>query len=132
MVIKNIKKLITVQGEKKPRAGLSQREVGLIENGVIAVKDDRIIYIGEGELPESIKIDDDTVIINGEGKTVTPGLIDCHTHLVHGGSRENELSMKLEGKDYLDILKAGGGIHSTVEATVNASFDELYKKAKKV
>lgn len=131
MVIKNIKKLITVQGEKKPRAGLSQREVGLIENGVIAVKDDRIIYIGEGELPESIKIDDDTVIINGEGKTVTPGLIDCHTHLVHGGSRENELSMKLEGKDYLDILKAGGGIHSTVEATVNASFDELYKKAKK-
>src|SRR5699024_8272690 len=49
----------------------------------------------------------------------------------HGGSRENELAMKLKGMEYLDILNAGGGIHSTVKATKEASFDELYEKAKK-
>src|SRR5690606_39549961 len=103
----------------------------LINNGIVAVKDDRIIYIGQGELPSDIEIDDNTVIINGEGKTVTPGLIDSHTHLVHGGSREHELSMKLQGKGYLEILAAGGGIHSTARATANATFEKLYKKAEK-
>lgn len=131
LVIKNIKNLITIKGENKARVGQYQREIGLIENGIVAVKDDEIIYVGKGDLPENVEIDNNTIIINGEGKTVTPGLIDCHTHLVHGGSREYELSMKLEGKGYLDILKAGGGIHSTTKATMNASFEELYQKAQK-
>lgn len=131
LVIENIKNLITIQGENKPRGGTAQKEIGLIENGVIAVANDKIIYIGQGSLPEEIEIDDKTVILNGEGKTVTPGLIEAHTHLVHGGSREHELSMKLEGKGYLDILKSGGGIHSTARATESATFEELYKKAEK-
>ena len=131
LIIENITSLITIQGEDKPRRGELQKEIGLIENGVIAVKDDKIIYIGQGTLPKEIEIDGTTVVINGEGKTVTPGLIEAHTHLVHGGSREHELSMKLEGKGYLEILAAGGGIHSTARATANASFEELYKKAEK-
>ncbi len=131
LVIENIQNLITLKGENKPRIGEKQKEIGLIENGIVAVKDNEIIYVGEGELPENIEVDKYTVIISGKGKTVTPGFIDSHTHLVHGGSRENELSMKLEGKAYLDILKAGGGIHSTTKATTEASFDELYKKAEK-
>lgn len=131
LVIENIKNLITIKGENQPRAGKAQKEIGLIENGVIAVANDKIIYIGQGSLPKEIEIDDTTVILNGEGKTVTPGLIEAHTHLVHGGSREHELSMKLEGKGYLDILKSGGGIHSTARATASATFEELYKKAEK-
>ena len=131
LVIEKIQNLITIKGENKARAGAQQREIGLINNGVIAVKDDRIIYVGQGSLPNEIEVDENTVILNGEGKTVTPGLIDPHTHLVHGGSREHELSMKLEGKGYLEILAAGGGIHSTAKATANATFEELYKKAEK-
>lgn len=131
LVIRSIDNLITLKGENKARIGKDQGEVGLIQNGVIAVKDDKILYIGEGELPEDIEIDENTEIIDGKGKLVTPGLIDSHTHLVHGGSRENEFRLKLEGVEYLDILAAGGGIHSTVEATRNASFDELYVKAEK-
>ena len=131
LVIENIQNLITIQGENKPRAGAAQKEIGLITNGVIAVKGDKIIYVGQGDLPKDIEIDENTVVINAEGKTVTPGLIEAHTHLVHGGSREHELSMKLEGKGYLEILAAGGGIHSTARATANATFDELYKKAEK-
>lgn len=131
LVIQNIKNLITIKGENGPRKGLMQKEVGLIEDGLLAIRDDKIIYVGQGRLPEEIKIDEKTVIIDGRGKTVTPGLIDPHTHLVHGGSREHELAMKLAGKDYLEILAAGGGIHSTAKATAESGFQELYDKAKK-
>lgn len=131
MVIENIQNLITIQGENKPRAGKSQKEIGLIENGIIAVNEDRIIYVGQGRLPAEIEVDANTIILDGTGKTVTPGLIEAHTHLVHGGSREHELAMKLEGRGYLEILAAGGGIHSTARATANATFEELYNKAEK-
>lgn len=131
LVVKNISNLITLKGENKPRVKEEMRDIGLIKNGVIAVDGETIIYVGEGDLPKDIEVNEETMVIDGKGKTVTPGLIDSHTHLVHGGSRENELAMKLKGMEYLDILKAGGGIHSTVEATKEATFDELYEKAKK-
>lgn len=131
LVIKNIDNLITLKGEDKARSGKEQGEISLIENGIIAVEDDKIIYVGEGELPETIEVDDMTEIIDGTGKTVTPGLIDSHTHLVHGGSREHEFKLKLEGVDYLEILASGGGIYSTVKDTRESSFEELYKKANK-
>lgn len=131
LIIKNISNLITLKGENRPRIKEEMRNVGIIKNGIVAIADDRIIYSGQGELPDYISTDENTVVLNGEGKTVTPGLVDSHTHLVHGGSRENELAMKLKGMKYLDILKAGGGIHSTVKSTKEATFDELYEKAKK-
>lgn len=131
IVIKNISHLITLEGENRPRVGKEMSEIGTVENGIVAIKGDKIIYVGQGELPSDINIDDNTMIIDGEGKTVTPGLVDPHTHLVHGGSRENELDMKLKGAKYLDILKAGGGIHSTVKSTKTSSFEELYDKAEK-
>ena len=62
---------------------------------------------------------------------VIPGIIDAHSHLVFGGNRVNEYSMKIKGASYMDIYNAGGGIHSTVKATRNTSFEDLYKKAVK-
>lgn len=70
-------------------------------------------------------------MIDARGKTVTPGLIDSHTHLIYAGSREKELPMKLKGISYLDILKMGGGILSTVDSTRKASKAELKEKARK-
>lgn len=131
MVIKNIDNLITMKGENRARRGVEQSEIGLISNGIIAIDGEKIIYVGEGDLPSHIKTDDNTEFISGEGKTITPGLVDSHTHVVHGGSREHELTMKLKGVPYLDILAQGGGIHNTMEATRNASFDDLYNQAKK-
>ncbi len=63
------------------------------------------------------------------GRLVTPALIDCHTHLVHGGDRAGEFQMRLEGASYEDIARAGGGIVATVEATRNSSEDELLTTA---
>lgn len=131
IVIKNISQLVTMEGPDRPRIKEEMQNIGIIENGIIAVADDEIIYVGEGELPEYIASDGNTIIIDGSGKTVTPGLVDPHTHLVHGGSRENELAMKLNGMKYMEILMAGGGILSTVRATQSDSFEKLYKKAAK-
>jgi len=60
---------------------------------------------------------------------LTPGLIDCHTHLVHGGNRANEWEMRLNGYSYEEISRQGGGILSTVKATRAASESELYQSA---
>ncbi len=131
LIIKNIDNLVTLQGPNRPRVKEEMQDVGLIKNGIVAIKDDKIIYVGKCDLPKEIEKDENTIIINAKGKTVTPGLVDSHTHLVHGGSREHELAMKLKGATYLEILEAGGGIHSTVNATKKATFEELYEKARK-
>ena len=96
---------------------------GLIENGAVVISADRIKWVGvEKELP------DEFAGIQGknlEGRLVTPALIDCHTHLVYGGSRATEFELRLNGASYEEIARNGGGILSTVTATRNASEDEL-------
>ena len=62
---------------------------------------------------------------NADGAWITPGLIDCHTHLVFGGDRAREFEMRLEGKSYEEIARAGGGIVSTVKATRDDPLDDL-------
>lgn len=68
-------------------------------------------------------------VIDCEGRWLTPGLIDCHTHLVHGGNRVREFVMRLEGADYEAIANAGGGINATVMATRAASEEALAAQA---
>lgn len=100
--------------------------LGLIGNGVIAAKDGRIVFAGDaGDAPAM----DAGEIVDCEGRLVTPGLIDCHTHLVYGGSRAREFEMRLDGATYEDIAKAGGGILSTVTETRAASETELVRQS---
>lgn len=113
-----------------PLRGKQMDEAVILNDGYIAIKDGNILAVGEGEVPGEL-ISSSTEVIDLAGCVATPGLIDSHTHLVHGGSRENEFSMKLNGVPYIEILKAGGGILSSVTSTRNASFDELVEKSKK-
>lgn len=130
LIIKNIGKLATCKDLKRPRVGNEMNEVEIIENAYVAIKDGKVFKIGTKENYKDI-IDENTQIDDAKGLLVTPGLIDSHTHLVHGGSRENEFSQKISGVPYIDILKQGGGILSTVKSTKKASEEELYTKAKK-
>lgn len=130
LILKNIGKLVTMQGSSSFRVKEEMNKINIIENAYIAVKNGKILAIGVGDEFGNL-CGDDTKIHDAEGLLVTPGLIDSHTHLIHGGSRENEFSMKLNGVPYIEILNNGCGILSTVKATKEASEEELYKKAKK-
>ncbi len=117
LIIKNANELITVEGASKyPKIKKQMEEVGTIKNGAVAIKNGRIVAIGETKNllanTKSVK-----KIIDAKNKIVMPGFVDCHTHLLFGGSRENEFTEKLKGSSYLEILKKGGGILNTVTAT---------------
>jgi imidazolonepropionase len=100
---------------------------GLIEDALIAVADGLIVWIGPREAaPREIRA---LPTRKQEGRLVTPGLIDCHTHIVHGGNRAREFEMRLEGASYEAIARAGGGILSTVRATRAADEDALVETA---
>ena len=99
------------------------KSYGLIENGAVVISADRIKWVGaEKELPGEFA---GLQGKNLEGRLVTPALIDCHTHLVYGGSRATEFELRLNGASYEEIARNGGGILSTVTATRNASENEL-------
>ncbi|MDX1677155.1 imidazolonepropionase [Arsukibacterium sp.] len=102
---------------------------GAIENGVLAVKDGVIAFVGRrGQLPDF----DPTVtpLHDVQGQWLLPGFIDCHTHLIYGGNRANEFEMRLNGASYQQIAAAGGGIKATVAATRVASHQQLFELAK--
>ena len=97
--------------------------LGIVEGGAIAAEGGRIVFAGaQSELPVGW---DARERVSLDGRLVTPGLIDCHTHIVYGGSRAREFEMRLAGASYEEIARAGGGILSTVKATRAASVDEL-------
>jgi len=129
-ILRNIGQLVTMAGSRRPRVGKEMNEVEILTDAYLAVKDGKIMATGTGE-PGIDLVGEGTVIEDAAGLTVTPGLVDPHTHLVHGGSREHEFAKKLVGVPYIDILKQGGGILSTVRSTKAATHEELYKKAKK-
>jgi len=127
-VIYNIKELVTPHRSLAHR-GEEMSQVEVIKDAWIAIRNGKIIDYGKGN--HSKYISENTYLHDAENCLVIPGLIDSHTHLVHGGSRENEFKKKLKGIPYLTILKQGGGILSTVEATRKATTEELFNKAKK-
>jgi imidazolonepropionase len=96
---------------------------GMMENAGIAVKGDKIVWIGSmADIPAGFE---GATKINLEDRLITPGLVDCHTHLVYAGNRAYEFEMALGGATYEEISKAGGGIVSTVKATRSASVQQL-------
>lgn len=102
--------------------------LGIVEKAAVAIRGDRIVFAGaESELPADLAKADQ--VIDCDGRWITPALIDCHTHLVHGGNRAREFELRLEGATYEDIARAGGGIVSTVKATNALSVDELVQAA---
>lgn len=128
LIIFNIKRIYTPY-LIPPVRGKEMSKIKIFENPFIVIKDQKILNIGIGDYQEFVN--DKTILFNALGKICLPGFVDSHSHLVHAGSRENEFALLKKDISYLDILKAGGGILGTVEKTRNASFEELYFKAKK-
>ncbi|ARI76126.1 imidazolonepropionase [Halobacillus mangrovi] len=122
-LITNISQLILP--EKGPLKGEAMKKLNVKENAAVALEDGKVAWIGSAT--ERVEANE---IIDAKGNVVSPGLVDPHTHLIFGGSREEELALKQQGVPYLEILKQGGGILSTVRATRKATEEELLEKGK--
>jgi imidazolonepropionase len=134
-LITGANQLLTLQGAGRPKTGKEMNDLGIIEDGAVAVEKDTIIAVGtrkevESEARKRWGSWEKVNHMDATGKVIMPGLIDPHTHLVYAGSREDELNMRLNGKTYLEILEAGGGILSTTQRTRAAGIDELVEQAK--
>lgn len=121
LAILNIGQLLTLRSSATgPRAGKSQSDLGIIENGAVLISGDKILEVGKTPTIKK-KFFRKTKVIDAQGKVVTPGLVDSHTHLVFAGSRADEFEQRILGKSYQEIAQMGGGINSTVTQTRKAS-----------
>ena len=113
--------LVTLAGPLRPRTGSELRDLAIIRNGAMLIRDGRIVQTGT-----SVPIDSDTEVIDAGGRIVMPGFVDAHTHPVFAGIRADEFEKRAEGATYQEIAAAGGGIRSTVRKTRSASEEDLF------
>lgn len=125
--IKNAAQLVTLAGENGPRRKEGMSELSIIEDGSVWMENGEILAIGSTSELEAVYGEraHEADVIDASGRLVTPGLVDPHTHVAYGGSREREFEMRLEGSTYMEIMNAGGGIHATTRMTREATEDEL-------
>jgi imidazolonepropionase len=121
MLIHSSSQLLTLAGG--PQRGRALGSLGIIENGAVVVRDEKIVAVGTtAELRASYPHEP---TLDAGGCVLMPGFVDPHTHIIWGGDRAGEFEMKMAGKPYLEILAEGGGIISTVKQTRTASIETL-------
>jgi imidazolonepropionase len=121
MLIHSASQLLTLAGG--PQRGQELGRLGLISNGAILIRDEKLLAVGTTDELRAAYPDEPT--LDAGGHVVMPGFVDPHTHAIWAGDRAAEFEMRLEGKTYLEIQAAGGGIVSTVRATRTATLERL-------
>jgi imidazolonepropionase len=126
MLIHSASQLLTLAGG--PQRGSALGRLGIILDGAVLLRGGQIAAVGpsadlRAAYPHEPALD-------AAGKVVMPGLVDPHTHLIFAGDRAAEFELRLEGKTYLEILAAGGGILSTVRASRQATVEQLVDQAR--
>lgn len=131
--IKHASQLATLASSTKgPRTKEAMSDLAIIEDGSVWIEDGVIQAVGTtAELEEKYGAITDVEIIDATGRLVTPGLVDPHTHVVYGGSREQEFEQRLQGATYMAIMNAGGGIHASMRMTREATPEQLVAQTTK-
>src|SRR5437870_10260919 len=130
LAVVNCSQLVTLAGAHRPRTGGDLRQLAIIEDGAMLVREDRIEAVGWRREIETL-IDADCELIDAGRRVVMPGFVDAHTHPVFAGLRANEFEQRTAGATYREIAARGGGIRATVRATRNASIADLVKAGKR-
>ena len=124
LAVINCSQVVTLAGPARPRVGAELRELGIISQGALLVRDGLIERVGTtDEITRGI--DADSAVVDAAGRVVLPGFVDAHTHPVFAGTRVDEFEERSKGATYQEIAARGGGIQSTVNRTRAASVDEL-------
>jgi len=131
LIIQNARQLLTLRSDqKRPRVGEHMEDLGIIEDGAVAISGNKIVGVGKTkDVLNEIKITDETRVIDAKEKVVLPGFVDCHTHPVFAGTREDEFEMRVKGKTYQEIAATGGGIKSSVKNLRSKTKEELIQLA---
>lgn len=124
-------KIITPLGHTA-RCGKDMSSLHVLDKGTVEITEGQITYAGLPRRGERSGFHWGYYHYDANGRCVLPGFVDSHTHFVFGGERSEEFSWRLAGKSYMDIMKQGGGIISTVKATRGLSFDILRTRAQKL
>jgi len=126
LFIKNIGQLVTAAGASQmPKTSRDMNDLGIISNGAVAIKDGIFIDVGNTKRLKNKYSEEGIRTIDAKGKVVLPGFVDCHTHAVFGGDRTREFVQRIQGAAYLEILKKGDGILSTVGNTRKLTLQKL-------
>jgi len=130
MIIRNASEVVTCSGFAAKK-GQQMADLNIVRDGAVLVREGNIALVGTTErvMAEIAAAGEDMEgldIVDATGKAVLPGFVDSHTHLVFGGYRAEEFSWRLRGDSYMEIMQRGGGIRNTVEATREASAEELF------
>jgi imidazolonepropionase len=123
LLIYDAAQVLTLASPDGPKRGAAMKELGIIPDGAVAIRDGRILDIGpSAELRSQIRAER---TLYAGGHVLTPGFVDPHTHLVWAGERADEFEKRVGGASYMEILAAGGGIMNTVRHTRAATVDDL-------
>ncbi len=128
LLIHGIGQLLTLGSPGGPKRGAAMRELGVLSDGAVAIRDGRILATGPAhDLCERVRA---AATLNVAGRIVMPGFVDPHTHLVWAGERADEFEKRIAGASYMEIMAAGGGIMSTVRHTRAATKEELVAQSR--
>jgi imidazolonepropionase len=127
LLIHNAAQLVTCASAVGPKRGAALADVGLIPKGAVAISDGEIVAVGAAENLRAAWTAEKT--IDASGKVVCPGFVDAHTHVVYAGDRVDEFERRVRGATYVEIMKAGGGIVSTMRATRAATVEQLVQES---
>ncbi len=133
LVLKNIAQVITLQGGTAPRSGRSMSELGIIDNGAVLIRAERIVWVGPTkDLPvREMGVRYQSLDGTGLDLVALPGFVDAHTHPVFGGIRADEYELRSQGKSYQEIAAAGGGIRSSVRQLRASTLNQLVQRAER-
>jgi imidazolonepropionase len=124
LLITHASQLLTIPAyDHGPQRGQQLGDLGLIEDGAIAMSGESIVDLGS--TADLINRHQSKQTIDANQQVVMPGFVDPHTHVVYAGDRANEFEQRIAGVTYMEIMNAGGGIMSTVRNTRAASLDQL-------
>jgi len=133
LLLRNIAQIVTLAGGPIPRVGSSMSELGIIENGAILIRGDRIVWVGP---TKDIPVREPGIryqTLDGVGLELLalPGFVDSHTHPIFGGTRVEEYDLRIRGKSYEEIAAAGGGIMASVAQLRAATVNQLIERAER-